>query len=931
MNLIYPPQDTSQFLTRSETGQFVTTGAFDFALSGASGILQSQINNFPIVNSANFVSKTGLNEIISGIKTFRTQLEVQAFNGEGYTLSLEGASGTYSQYGGAGPYLRLFDGTLRDESGNLSLNWRSRSLTGDWYTNTTSTNPNAVINLSRLLGASGALVSLIGASAAGVSTLNSLSGALNLMGVGSVSITTSGQTLIISGVVGSGGATTGFADFSGYITTGRADLRYYPLTTNPSGYITTGQTGQFASVINLAQTGSTLDNKINALSGWVSGAITGFGGNVSLSGYITTGNADARYYPLASNPSDYITNTAASGLFVRLNGADTIIGDKTLRNQIIMNDGVSTDTMTFNRVNINGVYQGRTGQGGLIDFKDLNIVGYNSTLKLSWDNNMLTGGAWNVQDHAGQLSNIINLRSLISTSGSLINSISGASGYLAGLVAASSAGVNSINGASGIITLTGVNGIFVTTVGSIVTVSGSGLFGALTSGFADARYYSQANPSGYISTGAADSRYYLITNPSGFIGTGITGQFASSINLTNTGVTLISYINGTTGAVKSINGLSGILFLTGAGTVTISANGNIITVSGGVNNAQRVDSNNIVLNPGSGSQFVSFTTPFSGTPYVIGNINYTGENSIVTWISGVTSGGFGLRFSDFIPNTGYTFTYLAFSGNVLSNGGVGASTPANMTLYSGSGTYLIPANARILLIEALGGGGGAGAGGNSATPSAINQGGGGGGGGGFASAMVPVSAITGLSLFVSGGQAGIGGSAGSQGQNGGDSFVKDGFFDLVFAFGGPAGGGGNSTSPLATNSSFQGGGAGQAANNSTSPTAPASQIAGGIGGFGGREQVGIQGWPATNGSQGGLVSRSQGFPGVTIVTANGTNGTGSNPFHTKGGGGGGAGAAGYQGGTGDWGGGGGGAGGGSNSALRGGPGGNGVVRITAIF
>jgi hypothetical protein len=62
---------------------------------------------------------------------------------------------------------------------------------------------------------------------------------------------------------------------NGGITTGQADLRYYPLN-NPSGFITginTGnfvtrqETGQFATNNNLFQTGNTLDLKINSLSG----------------------------------------------------------------------------------------------------------------------------------------------------------------------------------------------------------------------------------------------------------------------------------------------------------------------------------------------------------------------------------------------------------------------------------------------------------------------------------------------------------------------------------------------------------------------------------------------------------------------------------------------------------------------------------------
>ncbi len=58
---------------------------------------------------------------------------------------------------------------------------------------------NPYVTDVELQSTSGALVSLISASAAGVAAINGSSGVLTLLGTGNVFITTDGQTIIISG------------------------------------------------------------------------------------------------------------------------------------------------------------------------------------------------------------------------------------------------------------------------------------------------------------------------------------------------------------------------------------------------------------------------------------------------------------------------------------------------------------------------------------------------------------------------------------------------------------------------------------------------------------------------------------------------------------------------------------------------------------
>jgi hypothetical protein len=57
----------------------------------------------------------------------------------------------------------------------------------------------------------------------------------DLTGIGGAQVFSSGNKIFISGGAGGGG---GPVNVSGYITTGEADARYYPLSTNPSGYVT---------------------------------------------------------------------------------------------------------------------------------------------------------------------------------------------------------------------------------------------------------------------------------------------------------------------------------------------------------------------------------------------------------------------------------------------------------------------------------------------------------------------------------------------------------------------------------------------------------------------------------------------------------------------------------------------------------------------
>lgn len=82
-----------------------------------------------------------------------------------------------------------------------------------------------------------------------------------------------GQVIRISGEGGSSQS----VNLSGFISTGQADVRYYPLYNNPSGYLNTlsGLSIQYildvsgALSLRLISTGSILDAKINSFSGYI--------------------------------------------------------------------------------------------------------------------------------------------------------------------------------------------------------------------------------------------------------------------------------------------------------------------------------------------------------------------------------------------------------------------------------------------------------------------------------------------------------------------------------------------------------------------------------------------------------------------------------------------------------------------------------------
>lgn len=320
-------------------------------------------------------------------------------------------------------------------------------------------------------GVSGSLAAQITVSNAGVASLNSLSGALNLLGSGNITITSNGQNITISGAEGGG-----TINLSGYLTTGNGDLRYYPLTANPSGYVIGSSTGQFATANNLGLTGSNLQAQITNL-------IT------------QSGNLTGQFYPLNSNPSGYINNT---GGLINSFALKSETGVFALNSNLI-STGNSLQVQ-INSVNSNtGQFVTNSQSGGLINAfypRVNNPAGYlvaadtgiltgvfvlaSSTGVYATFNNLSLTGA-NLQTQINTLNtNTGLLTGLFVTRGetgvySTYNQLTGVSGFLASLISASTAGVGSINGLSGSLTLVGLTGIQVFGAGQTINIGTTGV------------------------------------------------------------------------------------------------------------------------------------------------------------------------------------------------------------------------------------------------------------------------------------------------------------------------------------------------------------------------------------------------------------------------------------------------------------------------
>jgi hypothetical protein len=520
----------SIFVLKSESGQFASdtdisnlsgyiVGSYTTyaQFTGASGTLQSQINlMYPASNPSGFI--TGVNSGYLAPTGWVNQYYYPRSNPTGYITGFNsGDYATYVQLTGA-------SGALQTQIGSIA-SW-SGSSTGLYYPR--YENP-------------------IGYITTGDADLRYFNINEALSGTGSF-------------------ATTGWTDQnyyprsnpSGYITgvaTGHNhDSQYYPLANNPSGYVTgnvvrPGETGIFATYSQLTGASGALQGQIDSiditrvislnastgniiLTGAGNISVTTLGQTTTISGLdisgLSQGQADALYYPLAQNPSGYLTSGTLTN----------IIGHTGITTEIL--SGYTNYFIEFGPTYAfapSVTYSLEYSGDNFLAHKIGNI--YTSGYDLDFSSEILTSGVLvhttvylNPSLQAmGIISGTVDLSSYAT-----ISYVDGASGLLQDQIDAITPadGVTTLNGLTGNLTITGVGGIVVQSSGAgTLTISGGAqvdLSGLITTGNADSRYYPSAtNPSGYV-TGSVvrpseTGRFYLASNPSGFI-TGV-GQLSA--------------------------------------------------------------------------------------------------------------------------------------------------------------------------------------------------------------------------------------------------------------------------------------------------------------------------------------------------------------------------------------------------------------------
>ena len=367
----------------------------------------------------------------------------------------------------------------------------------------------------------------------------------------------------------------------------------YDLTSNSliwaSGYsLASGinaQTGNYATIANLATTGSTLNTRINDLSGYVNTQDNSISNNL-----ISTGNT--------------LQNSinSLSGSSVLLYGDQSVGGVKTFRDNVYINNLFVTGTETVvstNNFNVQSPYLLLNLTGGAVDGGIFFVTG--SGLTGVNDNGPIIGfdhsnkfkfGVSTRNSDLSTLPDIASVQDIIAYSGvadnkfSTITNLASTGNTLEGKISSLSGNLTSTYATISNLASTGSTLVTnLASTGSTLNSSINSLSGTLTSTY--------ATITNLASTGST-----LVSSINSLSGT-LTSTYATITNLASTGSTLVGSINSLSGTLTSTYATITNLASTGS-----TLNTRINTLSGYINST----SSNIVFT--TGNQTISGTKTF---------------------------------------------------------------------------------------------------------------------------------------------------------------------------------------------------------------------------------------------------------------------------------------------------------------------------------
>lgn len=569
------------------------------------------------------------------------------------------------------------------------------------------------------------LYSLIQASSAGISSINGKSGILSITGAGAVSVFSDTNSFIISGNTGylinyalvTDLFNTG-SNLSNRINgTGNLTGAFYPLISNPAGYLTnlsglsvnyvTGISGYLNQRINtvesnLQSTGSYLYNLIGASSAGVS-TINNLSGQILITG---AGN----------------NTVIVSGQTILVSGAATNLSNYAL-NSDLFNTGNNLSIRIAGTGNLTGSFYPLL----------LNPAGYLNTLS-GLSISYVTG-------ISGDLSNQINNTNLnlFNTGLSLTNRING-TGNLTGsfypLTFNPAGYLNTLSGLS-IFYVTGISGFLndrINTTSSNLQNTGSYLLGLVTNNISGnfVNYYLNSNPNNYSNSGNLSATGSVLNSKIDVLSGYGNSTFATITNLGSTGQQLYFNFTGLDFAIKQtgilldskINALSGytntelLNYYLKSNPNNFATSGNLQSTGSILDSKINVLSGFVLANTGSGGSVN--TGSLTGAFYPryenpSGYIASTGGNIIANGSTTILNGEFLIGHSgDNSFNQGNIYK----STGIYINSGAGslgiAINPNELVtgLVAGSNVTITPNGAGLFTIAAAASTGGGGGGGN---------------------------------------------------------------------------------------------------------------------------------------------------------------------------------------------------------------------------